>query len=202
MPPSGFALVALLLKRSFRKCTVMLAYILSTIVGTGSVALYLSAFLFPEIHRPKDIFWSGLGLFYALVLWVNGQSLSGGLLLGQTLSVVLLGWFTWETLSLRREIIPANQRTPIPPTPSLNLSSLSKKTAELTDDLQPEPAKNPDKSPNLENPPSLATKIDDLSAESVELVPENPANDMQPWIEIRQEFPKGSNSAPAQPPSE
>jgi Ycf66 protein N-terminus len=176
----------------------MLAYILSTIVGTGSVALYLSAFLFPEIHRQKDIFWSGLGLFYALVLWVNGQSLSGGLLLGQTLSVVLLGWFTWETLSLRRAIIPANQRTPIPPAPSLNLSSLSKKTAELSGTLKPEPAKD-----NAISLP-LTNEIDDLAAESPDSVPEIPANDGQPWIEIRQEFPKVPNSVPAasQPPSE
>jgi hypothetical protein len=200
MPPSEFALVALLLKRSFRKCTVMLAYILSTVVGTGSVALYLSAFLFPEIHRQKDIFWSGLGLFYALVLWVNGQSLSGGLLLGQTLSVVLLGWFTWETISLRRAIIPANQRTPIPPAPSLNLSLLSrlpKKTAESSDDLKSEPATDPEKSLPLTN----ENEIDAFAAESEDSVP---ADDLQPWIEIRQEFPQVPNSVPnpPQPPSE
>ena len=107
----------------------MLAYILSVIVGIGSVALYFAAFLFPEIHRPKDIFWSGLGLFYALVLWVNGTSLGGGLLLGQTLSVVLLGWFTWETISLRREIIPENQRTPVPSMPNLDWSAGRKAAA-------------------------------------------------------------------------
>ena len=107
----------------------MLAYILSVIVGIGSVALYFAAFLFPEIHRPKDIFWSGLGLFYALVLWVNGTSLGGGLLLGQALSVVLLGWFTCETISLRREIIPENQRTPVPPIPTFDRSARQKAAA-------------------------------------------------------------------------
>jgi Ycf66 protein N-terminus len=187
MPPSLTALVALLLKRSFRKFPVMLAYILSVIVGTGSVALYLSAFLFPEIHRQKDLFWSGLGLFYALVLWVNGQNLSGGMLLAQTLSVVLLGWFTWETLSLRREIIPANQRTPIPPTPNLNLSGFRR------DILKSDPG-------------SPSEVIDALSAITADL--ENPAQQdsaamNQPWIEIRQEFPKVSGTpTPPQPPSE
>jgi Ycf66 protein N-terminus len=188
MPPSLTALVALLLKRSFRKFPVMLAYILSVVVGTGSVALYLSAFLFPEIHRQKDIFWSGLGLFYALALWVNGQNLSGGMLLAQALSVILLGWFIWETLSLRREIIPANQRTPIPPTPNLNLSGLRR------DNLK-------------SNPPSPTEVIDALSAIANDLETpdlEDAVAINQPWIEIRQEFPRvsGSNPAPPQPPSE
>jgi Ycf66 protein N-terminus len=92
----------------------MLTYILSVLVGTGSVALYLAAFVMPELYRPKDLLWSGLGLFYALVLWINGRELSGGLLLGQALSVVLLGWFAWETLALRRQIVPAAERTPLP----------------------------------------------------------------------------------------
>jgi Ycf66 protein N-terminus len=172
MPPSCFALVALLFKRSFRNFAVMLAYLLSVIVGTGSVALYLSAFLFPEIHRQKDIFWSGLGLFYALVLWVNGQSFSGGLLLGQTLSVVLLSWFVWETLMLRREIIPANQRTPIPPLP---------RSPWAQPELFDTPETDPDRSP-------ASTNVDDnWSAASPA---ENQIDDdTQPWIEIRQDFP-------------
>jgi Ycf66 protein N-terminus len=120
----------------------MLTYILSVLVGTGSVALYLSAFVFPEIYRPKDLLWSGLGLFYALVLWINGRDLNGGLLLGQSLSVVLLGWFAWETLSLRRQIVPETERTPLPE--GLPNANLLKKT---------------------------------------------PAVAVQPWIEIRQEFP-------------
>ncbi len=142
----------------------MLAYILSVIVGTGSVALYLAAFLFPEIHRPKDIFWSGLGLFYALVLWVNGTTLSGGLLLGQALSVVLLGWFIWETLNLRREVVPANQRTPVPPMPNFDLSG-QQKTATL----------------QLESD----SITDDLSAAFAEQL--EPINSDQSWISIRQE---------------
>jgi hypothetical protein len=157
----------------------MLAYILSVVVATGSVALYLAAFLFPEIHRPKDIFWSGLGLFYALVLWVNGRSLGGGLLLGQTLSVVLLGWFTWETLSLRRAIIPENQRTPIPPMPNFDLSAQQKAAA-----LQSE----------------SDSIIDDLSAAFAD--PLEPIDDEEPWIAIQQEFPPESEPATPSKPNE
>jgi hypothetical protein len=143
---------------------VMLAYILSVIVGTGSVALYLAAFLFPEIHRPKDIFWSGLGLFYALVLWVNGKNLGGGLLLGQALSVVLLGWFTWETFSLRREVIPENQRTPVPQILDFDLFAKQKSAA-----LQ------------LESD----TIIDDLSAAFDKPIVDLSDNE-KPWISIQQ----------------
>lgn len=92
----------------------MLAYILALTVGLGSIALYLAAFFFPEIHRKNDFIWSGVGLFYALVLWIFAQRISGGLLLGHVASVALLSWFGWETLSLRRQLTPQAQQTQIP----------------------------------------------------------------------------------------
>jgi hypothetical protein len=92
----------------------MLAYILALAVGLGSLGLYMSAFFLPEIHRKNDIIWSGVGLFYALVLWVCANRISGGVLLGQIASVSLLGWFGWQTLMLRREALPKDQQTPLP----------------------------------------------------------------------------------------
>lgn len=92
----------------------MLAYILALVIGLGSLALYLAAFFFPEVHRKNDFIWSGVGLFYALVLWVCAGRITGGVLLGQTASVVLLGWFAWQTLTLRRAIASPEQQTPIP----------------------------------------------------------------------------------------
>ncbi|KAB8316580.1 hypothetical protein SD81_025750 [Tolypothrix campylonemoides VB511288] len=94
----------------------MLAYVLALTVGLGSVALYLAAFFFPEIHRKNDFIWSGVGLFYALVLWIFAQRITGGLLLGHVASVALLGWFGWQTLSLRRQVTPQAQQTQIPST--------------------------------------------------------------------------------------
>jgi hypothetical protein len=94
----------------------MLAYILAVLVGTGSVGLYLSAFFFPEIHRKQDFIWSGAGFFYALILWIYARQETGGILLGQTTSVVLLGWLAWQNLQLRRQLVPVNQQTPIPST--------------------------------------------------------------------------------------
>ncbi|MEA5579841.1 Ycf66 family protein [Nodularia harveyana UHCC-0300] len=92
----------------------MLAYILALVVGLGSLAIYIAAFFFPEIHRKNDFIWSGVGLFYALVLWVFAPRISGGLLLGHVASVALLVWFGWETLSLRRQLTPQMEQTPVP----------------------------------------------------------------------------------------
>ncbi|MTJ50826.1 Ycf66 family protein [Dolichospermum sp. UHCC 0259] len=92
----------------------MLAYLLALVVAFGSLAIYLSAFLFPEIHRKNDFIWSGVGLFYALVLWIFAPQITGGLLLGHLASVALLVWFGWQTLSLRRQLAPAGQQTPLP----------------------------------------------------------------------------------------
>ncbi len=92
----------------------MLAYVLAWVVGLGSLGIYLAAFFFPEIHRKNDFIWSGIGLFYALVLWVYAKRVTGGLLLGQTASVSLLCWFGWQTLTLRRQLTPLDQQTQLP----------------------------------------------------------------------------------------
>ncbi|BAZ67215.1 MAG: Ycf66 family protein [Pelatocladus maniniholoensis HA4357-MV3] len=94
----------------------MLANVLALTVGLGSIAIYLAAFFFPEIHRKNDFIWSGVGLFYALMLWVFAPRITGGLLLGHIASVALLVWFGWQTLSLRRQLAPSAQQTPVPST--------------------------------------------------------------------------------------
>jgi hypothetical protein len=100
----------------------MLAYILALAVGIGSLAIYLAAFFFPEIHRKNDFIWSGIGLFYALVLWVFSPRITGGLLLGHIASVALLWWFGWQTLTLRRQVTPQVQQTPVPSTEAVQTS--------------------------------------------------------------------------------
>lgn len=94
----------------------MLAHILAVFVGTGSVGLYIAAFFFPEVHRKQDFIWSGVGFFYALSLWIYARQTTGGVLVGETASVAMLGWFVWQTLKLRRQLVPTNQQTPIPST--------------------------------------------------------------------------------------
>ncbi|MDJ0798414.1 MAG: Ycf66 family protein [Calothrix sp. MO_167.B12] len=92
----------------------MLAHVLALAVAIGSIAIYLAAFFFPEIHRKNDFIWSGVGLFYGLVLWVFARRITGGLLLGHVASVSLLFWFGWQTMSLRRQVTPQAQPTPTP----------------------------------------------------------------------------------------
>ncbi|MEB3181080.1 MAG: Ycf66 family protein [Nostocaceae cyanobacterium] len=92
----------------------MLAHFLALTVGIGSLAIYMAAFFFPEIHRKNDLVWSGFGLFYALVLWVCAGRITGGLLLGEIAGVAMLGWAVTQTLQLRRQLTPAKEKTPIP----------------------------------------------------------------------------------------
>ena len=91
----------------------MLAYVLALVIGFGSIALYMAAFFFPEVHRKNDFMWSLVGLFYALVLWVCAGRITGGVLMGQLASVALVAGFAWETLTLRRAIASPEQQTPI-----------------------------------------------------------------------------------------
>ena len=73
----------------------MLAYILAFAVGLGSFSIYMAAFFFPEVHRKSDFTWSGVGLFYALILWACAGRITGALLLGQMAGVAMMGWFAW-----------------------------------------------------------------------------------------------------------
>jgi Ycf66 protein N-terminus len=92
----------------------MLPYVLALVVGLGSLGIYLAAFFVPEIHRKSDFYWSGIGLFYALMLWVCAGRITGGVLLGQIAGVALLGWFGWQTLALRRQLTSPVLQTELP----------------------------------------------------------------------------------------
>lgn len=138
----------------------MLAYILALAVGLGSCAVYMAAFFFPEVHRKSDFIWSGVGLFYALILWVCAGRITGAVLLGQMASVALLGWFGWQTLTLRRELTPVVQQTPIPnpeitgkPTNLKAVGGISQVPARLTGLFGKKKDKIP-KKPTIVRPPS------------------------------------------------
>lgn len=85
----------------------MLTYLLALAVALGSFGLYMSAFFYPEVHRKGDLVWSGVGLFYALVLWVCADRITGGVLLGQMASVSLIGWFGYQALTARLGTVPS-----------------------------------------------------------------------------------------------
>lgn len=93
----------------------MLAHILAIAVGLGSFALYMAAFFYPEVYRRNDSIWSGIGLFYGLVLWICAGRITGGVLLGQMAGVALLIGLGSQLLQLRREKTPSEQQTEISP---------------------------------------------------------------------------------------
>ena len=88
----------------------MLTYLLALAVGFGSLGLYATTFALPEVSRKNDLIWSGVGLFYGLVLWVCAGRITGGVLLGQLASVSLIGWFGWQTMALRWSMTPEDER--------------------------------------------------------------------------------------------
>jgi Ycf66 protein N-terminus len=110
----------------------MLAHILALAVGLGSLAIYLAAFFFPEIHRKNDFIWSGVGLFYALILWVFARRITGGLFLGHVASVSLLGWSVTQTLQLRRQLTPKPQQTEVAKTEAASTEAAKTTNAKTT----------------------------------------------------------------------
>ncbi len=180
----------------------MLAYILAVLVGTGSVGLYISAFFFPEIHRKQDFIWSGVGFFYALVLWIYARQETGGILLGQTTSVALLGWLAWQTLTLRRQLVPVSQQTPIPSTTKLKeklgVKSSAPKPAKTTAPATETQPKPPTKRPSTRQE---VAPVENRRVEPVQQVspPATPA----PVVEVEEEawikLEVKPASAPAKP---
>ena len=88
----------------------MLTYLLAIAIGLASVGLYATTFALPEVSRKNDLIWSGVGLFYALVLWVCAGRITGGVLLGQMASVALIGWLGWQTIESRWNETPEGDR--------------------------------------------------------------------------------------------
>jgi Ycf66 protein N-terminus len=129
----------------------MLAYILAVLVGTGSVGLYLAAFFWPEIHRKQDFIWSGVGCFYALFLWIYAHQVTGGILVGQTTSIVLLGWLGWQTFQLRQQLVPIERANAIANAIQLPNRNGADRPAPKT----PKPAQKPPAT--ISTPPPVAT---------------------------------------------
>ncbi len=88
----------------------MLTYILALMVIIASAGLYSATFVLPEVSRKNDLAWSGVGLFYGLVLWVCAGRITGGVLLGQMASVGLIGWLGWQTIESRWNETPESDR--------------------------------------------------------------------------------------------
>lgn len=97
----------------------LMTHALAALIGVGSVSFYMAAFFYPEVNRPRDSVWSGLGLLYALVLWLCAAQMTAAILLGQMIAGVLLMVLGYQTLSIRREKTPVYQQTPVVITPEV-----------------------------------------------------------------------------------
>jgi hypothetical protein len=87
----------------------MLSYALAIAVALSSLILFSTAFVMSDIHRQDDFLWSGVGLFYALVLWFCARNITGAVLLGQAAAASLLVSYNWQTLKLRKAIAHPNK---------------------------------------------------------------------------------------------
>jgi len=70
--------------------------VLAIVVALASLFLFLISFIAPRLYRAQDLWWSGVGLFYALVLWFCSAQIRGAVLLGTIASVSLLGWLSTQ----------------------------------------------------------------------------------------------------------
>jgi Ycf66 protein N-terminus len=173
----------------------MLAYILAVLVGTGSVGLYIAAFFFPEIHRKHDFIWSGVGFFYALTLWIYARQSMGGIVVGQTASVALVGWFAWQTLKLRRQLVPANQQTPLPDTTKIKQQlGLKPTTPPKSKATNPTPSKSTAPQTVVEVKPTIVKQI-------VDTPPAPPAVIPAPVVEVKPTIVKQVVDTPPAPPA-
>jgi Ycf66 protein N-terminus len=123
----------------------MLPYFLATFMAIISLILYLNAFISPKIHRQDDFLWSGLGLFYALILWICSGRITGAVLLGQLAIIAVAIAFIWENRQLRKIITAESESNEVLEGVSLlslitvfytKLSELSKKKPSLTNKVK------------------------------------------------------------------
>lgn len=66
--------------------------VLAIVVALASLFLLIISFVAPRLYRAQDLWWSGVGMFYALVLWFCSVQIRGAVLLGTIANVALLGW--------------------------------------------------------------------------------------------------------------
>ncbi|MGK7950301.1 MAG: Ycf66 family protein [Xenococcaceae cyanobacterium] len=156
----------------------MLAHILAIAVGLSSLVLFLTAFSMSEIHRKDDFLWSGVGLFYALVLWFGASRITGSLLLGQIAVVSLVISLNWQNLQLRKAVANPDEAA------NINLFSITELISGFfqgsdRSDSQPNIAKVLDTETPVEDSSSATENVaspstpETISAEEVSTVTEN-----------------------------
>ncbi|MDJ0592338.1 MAG: Ycf66 family protein [Pleurocapsa sp. MO_226.B13] len=153
----------------------MLSYALAIAVASCSLVLFSTAFFMSDIHSQDDFLWSGVGLFYALVLWYCARNITGAVLLGQAAVTTLLVSYSWQTLKLRKAV--ANS----PEAEGIDSFSLLKAISSLLKRNQPQSQPEATNPPTTISPKVTETEIaipdetatDDASPESASQTPDS-----------------------------
>ncbi|MGL4881424.1 MAG: Ycf66 family protein [Waterburya sp.] len=139
----------------------MLSYALAIAVALSSLVLFSTAFVMSDIHRQDDFLWSGIGLFYALVLWFCARNITGAVLLGQAAAASLLVSYNWQTLKLRKAIVNPSKAS------TTNNFSVLQKVSGLLKRNQPQP--------QVTTTSTATTTSDKLTEENI-AIPEQTSN--------------------------
>ncbi|MEL6935282.1 MAG: Ycf66 family protein [Cyanobacteria bacterium J06607_17] len=179
----------------------MLANVLAVIVGIGSLAFYLVAFILPEVHRRSDFFWSGVGMFYAVVLWYCARQINGAVLLGQTASVGLLLWLGYQTLRLRRETTPSAQQTPIRLGKSERSRTASRPIAKDYEFVEDGVEDTLDQEPDPDSPILIQPAVDEFAPKMIvpAAMPTSAPEADGPETDVPEESPTKDSPTPVKP---
>lgn len=179
----------------------MLAYILAIAIALPSLSLYLSAFFLPELHRQDDFLWSGVGLFYALVLWLCAPLLTGGILLGQAAAVTLIVSFGWQTVRLRRALTRPEDQTDL-----TGFSVLNWLKARFGGKIQPQPI--PPSVPVEETPSEITETVTESLTEELLTQEETPQEPIEEIVDaiapslVEEIVEEVAEETPPPPPTE
>jgi hypothetical protein len=91
----------------------MLSLLLGLMVTAIGLGLYLATLLVPTLSRSSDLVWSGVLMFYGLVLWFCAERITGGVLLGQMTAIALIGGLMQQVLRNRWQSLDPDQQAAV-----------------------------------------------------------------------------------------
>jgi hypothetical protein len=142
----------------------MLPYLFAIAIAVASLSLFFTAFFSPNWHRKDDFLWSGVGLIYALVLWICAEQIRGSVLLGQAAATTLVLSLIWQTVQLRKLLAVSDKRTEL--TALSFTAALERFWAKKKKGIKPNTG-----GANLSVPENIQPKVEDLAA-AIAQVPE------------------------------
>ena len=185
--------------------------VLAIVVALASLFLFLISFIAPRLYRAQDLWWSGVGIFYALVLWFCSAQIRGAILLGTIASVSLLGWLSTQVYLSRWALLTdaekgggaLKQLQALGQKLSRLLESRPSKTStpsQQATNQTPEASSPKTDTPKTDTPKTDTPKTDTKAATDAENIgSKNASSKMGKVRWVRPEKPKPPQDAPVQP---